>query len=670
MTTVPAVPGRVVRFNGSLLHAVPRPHDAWLHPRHGNASEHGYNRFAPDAPARSRDVLLFNTWADFAPQSLRPAEAGPDAPPVHAEPLSSWRELRVQTVQQVAVAATDDEASAGVLEPAAGEAAALRVDMMGDCLRRGRDERELRMELPGGTKYGAAAAATAERALADVHQAWTVPLDAGAPSGGMAPQPASRACRETATQPQYGEAELSQMLKTLRARGEGAPPILEKLRPALSEAGGLADVPNDLILELAAVLLDLNDVAAARMAASQAVGPAARRLSRLLGAQDGAQSGTEADGVPALYARRASRLAEGTRPTPLFGSVLELPQNEWSVRHFAERCAAARRPCVLRQWLASKPRLGGFDALIEACGSVHAPLWTLGAHNTPERMRIQRNGAWTDDVPLRLFLSQPKGGAYVDSVGLDRDDAPTCRALLERAYTIPFAAADDYLRRAGAGRNASGQLGQLGGPPFLSVHHSPAKAPLQVTPDAAQRAHVVHAGAQEAHFFALSTDEVGLYLYPEHALADRFDGAALEEASLSGGAADAFPSVWPVVSSRYPLLQWAHEAARVRVALEAGDVLLVPDGMPHAIHTTSMAVTTSIDFVDAHNWARARPRLLQSDAALVERIDALHAESATARTHEGGDVPFGAWATSEAQRPSMNSMRPSEAEGQEGHDEL
>lgn len=52
MYIVPAVESRLLRFQGELLHAVPRPADLWLHPTH--ETEQG--------PDYERMVLLFNLW--------------------------------------------------------------------------------------------------------------------------------------------------------------------------------------------------------------------------------------------------------------------------------------------------------------------------------------------------------------------------------------------------------------------------------------------------------------------------------------------------------------------------------------------------------------------------------------------------------------------------------
>jgi len=54
MLVVPAVESRLLRFQGNLLHAVPRPADLWLAPTHEKVTE--------PFEEWGRSVLLFNTW--------------------------------------------------------------------------------------------------------------------------------------------------------------------------------------------------------------------------------------------------------------------------------------------------------------------------------------------------------------------------------------------------------------------------------------------------------------------------------------------------------------------------------------------------------------------------------------------------------------------------------
>jgi len=64
LITVPAVAGRLLRFEGSMLHAVPRPTDLWLLPFVQGAS--------PKEPTEEwgRSVILFNTWYDIPPKDV------------------------------------------------------------------------------------------------------------------------------------------------------------------------------------------------------------------------------------------------------------------------------------------------------------------------------------------------------------------------------------------------------------------------------------------------------------------------------------------------------------------------------------------------------------------------------------------------------------------------
>lgn len=70
LTIVPAVTGRLLRFDGHLLHAVPRPALAYLDAEEGGSNLEVWTRRRPNPndpadPERTncrRSVLLFNTW--------------------------------------------------------------------------------------------------------------------------------------------------------------------------------------------------------------------------------------------------------------------------------------------------------------------------------------------------------------------------------------------------------------------------------------------------------------------------------------------------------------------------------------------------------------------------------------------------------------------------------
>jgi hypothetical protein len=56
MISIPAVSGRLLRFNGKDIHAVPRPHDLWLLPFVSGSAD-----FEPEEQW-GRSVILFNIW--------------------------------------------------------------------------------------------------------------------------------------------------------------------------------------------------------------------------------------------------------------------------------------------------------------------------------------------------------------------------------------------------------------------------------------------------------------------------------------------------------------------------------------------------------------------------------------------------------------------------------
>lgn len=64
LVTVPAVPGRLLRFQGDCLHAVPRPTDLWL-----LTFVQGAPQFEPESEW-GRSVILFNTWSDKPPADV------------------------------------------------------------------------------------------------------------------------------------------------------------------------------------------------------------------------------------------------------------------------------------------------------------------------------------------------------------------------------------------------------------------------------------------------------------------------------------------------------------------------------------------------------------------------------------------------------------------------
>ena len=60
VVTIPAVPGRVLRFPGNSLHAVPKPADVWF--SNTNDSDGEEDEDDDDDDDEERSVVLFNTW--------------------------------------------------------------------------------------------------------------------------------------------------------------------------------------------------------------------------------------------------------------------------------------------------------------------------------------------------------------------------------------------------------------------------------------------------------------------------------------------------------------------------------------------------------------------------------------------------------------------------------
>jgi hypothetical protein len=85
VVTVPAVVGRLLRFEGSMLHAVPRPTDLWLLPF--------VQGVAMNEPEEEwgRSVILFNTWLGSPPKDVRTWDKMPDESSIQCHLNEDWR---------------------------------------------------------------------------------------------------------------------------------------------------------------------------------------------------------------------------------------------------------------------------------------------------------------------------------------------------------------------------------------------------------------------------------------------------------------------------------------------------------------------------------------------------------------------------------------------------
>lgn len=88
LVIVPSVEGRLLRFDGRLLHAVPRPADLWFLP-----FVQGAPTFTPEE-LWGRSVILFNTWDDEPPHQVPLDEVQGD------DEISSNNQVSINTFQQ------------------------------------------------------------------------------------------------------------------------------------------------------------------------------------------------------------------------------------------------------------------------------------------------------------------------------------------------------------------------------------------------------------------------------------------------------------------------------------------------------------------------------------------------------------------------------------------
>ena len=125
MTAVPARAGRVLRFEGSLQHAVPKPADVWLAPfvisQSGTADDF------------VRSVVLFNTWTE-RPFGVEAEPSATDADPstVAAAPRAEWTPAKMQ------------QAHHDLQRPAR-----MKLWLLGDEKRRQQAERNLVLDVDG-----------------------------------------------------------------------------------------------------------------------------------------------------------------------------------------------------------------------------------------------------------------------------------------------------------------------------------------------------------------------------------------------------------------------------------------------------------------------------------------------------------------------------------------
>jgi hypothetical protein len=168
ISIVPAVAGRLLRFPGTMMHAVPRPPLAYLDPAEGGTNVELWTRRRPldendpECTVFRRSVLLFNTWTD--PPSTQTSEttsastsdvtAGSlDTQKVNEEscqciPREEWVDSSATSAHH-SITGSSSTSAEHEEEPYIR----LKVGLLGDLRRRGRTERYMSVYAPQSIKH-------------------------------------------------------------------------------------------------------------------------------------------------------------------------------------------------------------------------------------------------------------------------------------------------------------------------------------------------------------------------------------------------------------------------------------------------------------------------------------------------------------------------------------
>jgi hypothetical protein len=138
LVTVPAVPGRMLRFQGDYLHAVPRPTDFWL-----LKFVQGAPKFEPEEEW-GRSVVLFNTWGDEPPSDVAVESTTTDqeAESTSVTERSEWSEVYNLSQEDDTRLPEDDSA----------ERVAAKVWLLGNQRRRDYPGRTLKLVAPSNLR--------------------------------------------------------------------------------------------------------------------------------------------------------------------------------------------------------------------------------------------------------------------------------------------------------------------------------------------------------------------------------------------------------------------------------------------------------------------------------------------------------------------------------------
>jgi hypothetical protein len=95
MSIVHSVNGRLLRFDGSMPHAVPRPLLAWLDPSQGGSNNQIFSRRRNILDTEKRAVLLFNTWNHLPSGLSSPNGAAAEDLNCVCQPIRLWKQQKI-----------------------------------------------------------------------------------------------------------------------------------------------------------------------------------------------------------------------------------------------------------------------------------------------------------------------------------------------------------------------------------------------------------------------------------------------------------------------------------------------------------------------------------------------------------------------------------------------
>ena len=164
LTTVPACTGRLLRFDGPLMHAVPRPTLRWLPPTARGGGARAASGTKPTKDDLVRSVVLFNTW-DEPPLDVPLAEDPDDPAAIIRDLAASFSSPKIEALVDL-MATPDTECRPydewsnvepirrAALPASDADAPSMKVSLLGEVERRGQEEQVLEMPAPDGLVEG------------------------------------------------------------------------------------------------------------------------------------------------------------------------------------------------------------------------------------------------------------------------------------------------------------------------------------------------------------------------------------------------------------------------------------------------------------------------------------------------------------------------------------